>query len=425
MLRGVSFRAAGVCQQSDTAYRPAHPAGARAFSFALYHLIGQPTVDRLARAQMELAAEQLEARFGSLLKTVEVTLRSSQGWASMAISTTTSCCVSTSSSSHHRQPRRNHVGHFAHESGREILLLMDEQGAGSTAFPTPQPGVGKPTGLPGTPTGRSPAWRCTSATTTPGNARGSGCHGAARRPDGVLTEPYIFLHNQGTGHHGGHALAGSRWFQLCDRPRCPPPRHRRIHHPHGLQPAGKAALFLREGRLIAPPRDPRFTDRQAIGETLLKTPEELICANWPRPSGMAVNPEPDMACIATARMTPSGSACSGRSRTTPVASGWASRRRKAISRADSSQDVLLLGLIMLSALALGMIVAIRIAKRFGEPLQALAEESARIGAQHLESPVICDAPGEVRQLATALDTMREHLCCRRAAISCKPTSIWK
>ena len=51
-----------------------------AFTFALYHLIGQPTINRLTKSQMELAAQQLEGRFTSLIRTVEVTLRSSQGW---------------------------------------------------------------------------------------------------------------------------------------------------------------------------------------------------------------------------------------------------------------------------------------------------------------------------------------------------------
>jgi hypothetical protein len=123
---------------------------------------------------MELAAEQLEARFGSLLKTVEVTLRSSQGWGKHA------------DIDHDELLRFNEfffpiiANHgeitsviFAHESGREILLLMGEQGAGSTAYPIPQPGAGKPTGLPGTPTGRSKASPCTSVTTTRANARGS------------------------------------------------------------------------------------------------------------------------------------------------------------------------------------------------------------------------------------------------------------
>jgi hypothetical protein len=63
--------------------------------------------------------------------------------------------------------------------------------------------------------------------------------------------------------------------RLCDRPRRPPDRHRRIHHPHDLRQQGKAALFLKEGKLIAPPRDPRFADRQAINQALLKTAEEL------------------------------------------------------------------------------------------------------------------------------------------------------
>ena len=38
---------------------------------------------------------------------------------------------------------------------------------------------------------------------------------------------------------------------------------------------GMAALFLKEGKLIAPPRDSRFSDHQTINQALLKTPEEL------------------------------------------------------------------------------------------------------------------------------------------------------
>ena len=80
MLRGVSFKQPGFANSLILRIGLLIVLALGAFSFALYHLIGQPTVDRLAKAQMELAAEQLEARFGSLLKTVEVTLRSSQGW---------------------------------------------------------------------------------------------------------------------------------------------------------------------------------------------------------------------------------------------------------------------------------------------------------------------------------------------------------
>jgi hypothetical protein len=78
---------------------------------------------------MQLAADQLEARFTRLLKTVEVTLRSSQGWGK------------NSDIDQTRLLRFNEfffpiiANHgeitsviFAHESGREILLLMTEDG---------------------------------------------------------------------------------------------------------------------------------------------------------------------------------------------------------------------------------------------------------------------------------------------------------
>ena len=129
MLRGVSFKQPGFANSLILRIGLLIVLALGAFSFALYHLIGQPTVDRLARAQMELAAEQLEARFGSLLKTVEVTLRSSQGWGKHA------------DIDHDELLRFNEfffpiiTNHdeitsviFAHESGREILLLMGEHG---------------------------------------------------------------------------------------------------------------------------------------------------------------------------------------------------------------------------------------------------------------------------------------------------------
>lgn len=80
MLHGVSFRQPGFANSLILRIGLLILFALAAFAAALYLLIGQPTVDRLARSQMERAAEQLEVRFSRLLKTVEITLRTSQGW---------------------------------------------------------------------------------------------------------------------------------------------------------------------------------------------------------------------------------------------------------------------------------------------------------------------------------------------------------
>ena len=80
MLHGVSFKKPGFANSLVLRIGLLILLSLAAFTLCLYLLIGRPTVDRLAESQMELAAEQLEARVTRLLKTVEVTLRSSQGW---------------------------------------------------------------------------------------------------------------------------------------------------------------------------------------------------------------------------------------------------------------------------------------------------------------------------------------------------------
>ncbi len=420
MLRGVSFRKPGFANSLILRIGLLILLALAAFSVALYHLIGQPTVDRLARAQMELAAEQLEARFGSLLKTVEVTLRSSQGWGKHG------------DIDHDELQRFNAfffpiiANHgeitsviFAHESGREILLLMDERGRWINRISNP------------TAWGRQTYWITWNAdwqiASVEMRERDYDARerpwfkGAMALPDDQTvfwTEPYIFFTTKEPG-----ITAAMRWRAADGSSYVIAHDVRLIDIAEfttsmAFSPQGKAALFLREGRLIAPPRDPRFTNRQAIGETLLKTPEELGLRElatafqaWQR------NPDPEQG-LHSLRYDDGEWLSLFRPIKGNTSGIWLG---VTAPEADfvpiSSQDLLLLGLIMLSALTLGMIVAIRIAKRFGEPLRALAEESARIGAQHLESPVLCDAPWEeVRQLATALDTMREHLLQARGDI---------
>src|SRR5574343_1342553 len=129
MLRGVSFKQPGFANSLILRIGLLILLALAAFTFSLYHLIGRPTVDNLAKTQMERAAEQLEARFARLLKTVEITLRSSQGWGK------------NGNLDQDQLLRFNEfffpiiANHgeitsviFAHESGREILMLMTDDG---------------------------------------------------------------------------------------------------------------------------------------------------------------------------------------------------------------------------------------------------------------------------------------------------------
>jgi len=413
MLRGVSFKKPGFANSLILRIGLLILLALAAFTFSLYHLIGRPTVDNLAKTQMERAAEQLEARFARLLKTVEITLRSSQGWGK------------NGDLDQDQLLRFNEfffpiiANHgeitsviFAHESGREILLLMTDDGRWLNRISNPEAW------------GNQTYWITWNAQREIEKVElRERNYDARERPwfKGTMalpddrsvfwTEPYIFFTTKEPG-----ITAGMRW-QAKDGSRYV------IAHDVRLidiaefttrldfSPQGKAALFLKEGRIIAPPRDPRFASRPAINEALLKTADELALpelaegfTQWQAdpnpPSGLHRHARPDGPWLSLFK---------------PI-KGNGSGVWLGVTAPESdfvpvtSQDLLLLGLITLSALALGMAVAIRIANRFGEPLIALAEDSSRIGSLKLDKPVTTDAPWrEVIQLAAALESMRQHL----------------
>lgn len=129
MPRGISFRKPGFASSLVLRIGLLILLSLAAFTISLYYLIGRPTVDRLAETQMLLAAEQLEARYTRLMKTVEITLRSSQGWGKNSD-------LDLNRLLHFNEfffPIIANHGEitsviFAHESGREILLLMTDDG---------------------------------------------------------------------------------------------------------------------------------------------------------------------------------------------------------------------------------------------------------------------------------------------------------
>src|SRR5574343_341634 len=420
MLHGVSFKQPGFANSLVLRIGLLILLSLAAFTLSLYLLIGRPTVDRLAESQMQLAAEQLEARLTRLFKTVEVTLRSSQGWGKNANIDQT------------RLLRFNEfffpiiANHgeissviFAHESGREILLLMTDDGRWISRISNPAEWGSQTYWITWS---KDREIEAVEMRERDYDARERPWFkGAMALPDGHSvhwTEPYIFFTTKEPG-----ITASMRWtdadgstYVIGHDVRLIDIAEFTTRMTFGSQ--GKAALFLKEGKLIAPPRDPRFADRPAINQALLKTAEELKLPDFaaafqqwqmePRPARKlhAMN-QPDGRLLSLFR---------------PI-NGNASGILLGVLAPESdfvpvtSQDLLLLGLITLSALALGMIVAIRIASRFGEPMMALAEDSTRIGALDLEQPVSTTAPWrEVTQLAAALEGMRQHLQHARRAL---------
>lgn len=413
MLQGISFRKPGFANSLILRIGLLILFALATFTFSLYQLIGRPTIDRLAEARMQLVSEQLESRVGRLLKTVEITLRNSHDWGEAGVL------------DHAELLRFNRLFfpvlannheiasvNFAHQSGREIFLLRSADGRWTTRLSDPQHW------------GRKTYWITWSAQQEVEHVEMRELDYDARTrpwfkdamalPDSrsiAWTAPYIFY----TTHDAG-LTAAMRW-QAADGSLYVIGHDVRLSEiaqyttQLSLGTQGKAALITADGKLLAPPRDARFTDQASINKILLKNLDDVglpdlaaAHSNWQRQDNAADQLN--------------GFALAG--------SRWLSLFRpmdlnqqriwigvfapKADFNPASHGDLALLGLITVFSLGLGLIVAIRIARRFGRPLQALATESERIGQQELGQPVTTDAPWrEVTQLAGALENMRQHL----------------
>ena len=420
MLRRVSFRQPGFANSLVLRIGLLILLSLVVFTFSLYQLIGRPTVDRLAESQMRLAAEQLEARITHLFKTVEVSLRSSQGW---AINGDLEQLQLQRFNEFFFPVIANHgeIGAviFAHESGREILLLVTADGHWINRISNPAEWgsqaywitwdknrqIEKVEMRESSYDARSRPW----------------FKGAMALPSSrevFWTEPYIFFTTKEPG-----LTAAMRWtaadgssYVIGHDVRLTDIAEFTTHLSVGSH--GKAALFLKEGKLIAPPRDPRFSSLQRIRQALLQTPEELGLPEFAEAYRLwQSTPQPVRAVHAFADTDGSWVSLFRRLDGYNANGIWLGVVAPENDFVPISRDdLLLLSLILLAAIAFGVAVAIHIARRFGEPLNALAEDSARIGRLELDQPVSSAAPWrEVRLLAGALESMREHLQSARQA----------
>lgn len=383
------------------------------FTVGIIQLIGKPAVERLAEAQMRLAAEQLEARYGRLLHSVEITLRSSQGWGEAG------------SLDHADLLRFNEFFFpilanndtidsiiFAHESGREFFLRLGKDGGWVNRISNPPDW------------GENSYWIYWSKDRQIEHVEvRESSYDARQRPwfigamaledsnDVHWTQPYVFFTTQEPG-----ITAGMRWesdkagrFVIAHDVRLGDIAEFTANLPLGK--SGQASLLLADGRLVAPPSPGEQGTPAPIGDTLLKSPEELGLEAFAEASKLWLTDTESYRSMQAFQRE------DGRwfsyfslidSQRTGLFLGVIAPESDFVP--VSRRDLALLGLILLAVLAIGIGVARRIASRFGEPLRELAAASERIGRQELAQPVSTVAPWlEVHQLAEALEEMRQQL----------------
>ncbi|HEX5805445.1 MAG TPA: response regulator [Macromonas sp.] len=386
------------------------------FALGSYRLLVRPTVQGLAQAEMGLVSEQVDARIQYLLGSVEVTLRSSRSWGL------------DGALDHNQVWRFNEfffpiIGHhpeissvnFAHESGREILLLHTADGKWVNRLSDPQRW------------GRQTFWLTWGEDhqlekvemreldyDTRKRPWFQGAMALASTDAIHWTDPYIFFTTKEPG-----ITAAMRWrgrdgstyvighdVKLLDLSR--------FTSTLQLGQQGQAALMKADGTLIALPRDPKLDSDQALKAAVLKTAQEdrlpAVAAGhqaWVKqgyPSNTVMHFEHG------------GSTWFGLFRPAPVG---AQRLWLTVFAPENefipatASDVVMLGFITVAALSLGSLVAMRMARRMAAPLEALTRDSERIGRMELHEPVSAEALNapweEVYELARAQETMRHQL----------------
>ncbi|MGE5385643.1 MAG: response regulator, partial [Betaproteobacteria bacterium] len=399
------------------------------FALGSYRLIVLPAVHGLAEAQMSMVSQQTDARIHHLLNTVETTLRSSRGWG-------------MNGDLDHDQLQRfnefffpiiaNHGEissvNFAHESGREILLLQTPDGKWVNRISDPAHW------------GRKAQWLTYGANRVLEKTETRELdYDTRQRPwfKGAMaladdnkvhwTEPYIFFTTREpgitaamrwTGKDGSRFVIGHD-VKLLDLSRFTTTLR--------LGKRGTAALLKDDGALLALPYSPQIATDEQLKAAVLKPAAEIglgniatAYADWNkhgRPAGVHAFDLDGERWLTLFRPT-----TVGENRFWLAA--FAPEREFVPGQAG---DLVLLLVISLAALALGSLVALRVARRFAAPLEVLAAESARIGRMDLAAPVAAgplEAPWrEVRQLARAQEKMRQRLLEGKTALEDANTQL--
>ena len=390
------------------------------FAGSAYLLVTAPTIAKLADAQMGQASEQLKARVQRLLQSVEITLNTGRSWGEQG------------SLEHDELLRFNEfffpviANHpeissviFAHESGREILLLQTAEQKWVNRISDPARWGRQSWWITWTRERKIESVEMRELGYDP-RTRPWFKAAQALPEDGAIawTAPYVFFTTKEPG-----VTVASRWrgadgsrYILAHDVKLLDLSHFTAQQTPGR--TGIAAIVDDAGRVLAVPRDPRFISDAEIKEAILKNTGTI---------GVPVLDE------AIRLWRAGGSADRRLAEFRQDGAHWYSLFRRisiggqpfwlAVLAPQSdfipgaATDLYLLLALAGLSLLVGVIAAARLAARFSRPLEQLAAESARIGRLELAAPVSVAAPwSEIGELACAQEGMREALLRQTAAL---------
>jgi signal transduction histidine kinase/CheY-like chemotaxis protein len=382
------------------------------FALSVFGLIVKPTIDKLAHAQMNQAAGELDARLQQSLGTVETTLRTSVDWGRQGR-------ISQNDIEGFNEIFFSVIGNrpaissalLTSEEGREILLLRNEDGGWTNRLTDPLR------------RGRQAHWTYWDANRRQVRTEtGETDYDARKRPwftaamaapsDGsiVWTDPYVFFTSKEPGitvatrwtGANGQRYVLSHDVKLLDLSRF---TTRAVAGRTGV-----IAMLHPDGRVMGLPRADQFKTDESIRSQVLKPVEEI---------GVPVLAEAIKQWRATDRRTEElhykfeGATWYALVRSIPLGQNTvmlavAAPASDFIPAAWS--DLVVLLLLAALAIASGVALATWIAREFARPLDQLVDESERIGRLELAQPVQVDARWrEVATLAHAQESMRHLL----------------
>lgn len=386
------------------------------FTATLFLLIVRPAVDNSARAQMGLMAQQVEARLERLLQGVETRLRTGRDF---ALASQLSADTLPEFNAFFQAQLANNAElsavFLADDAGREVILFREPDGGWRNRVSDPE-NLGKTSFWIRWNAQRQPVGA--EALEQPYDARTRPWHkGALALADErqvfwtapyeffTLKEPGITASLRFTGADGRRYVLGMD-VRLLDLSR--------FTSGLALGQTGVAAIVNDKGELVALPRSEQLQGDAALKAAVLKTPQAAGLAlvdkgvsQWQadgRPGGQlagywqGLTQWQSLFVPAKLSATPVWLAVfAARSEFVPV--GW--------------KELGAVLLIVLLALVGGSFMAVKLAKEFARPLQALTKESERVGRMELERPfnqsLVWSPVAEISALAQTLETMRAKL----------------